>query len=227
MELAPGVRCPVCGNLARSMRKPLLERFWEKVPWALPDDECWEWQGHCNRDGYGQIREGGRDSRRLRAHRVSWVFYHGRSIPDGMIVMHLCDTPSCVNPQHLQLGTPADNTRDMMQKGRHQSHCHEEGYAGLSPYTEEQVYEVLRLAGAGVAQRKIAAALGMSRRTVRDILSGKRWNWLTRIKAPEDSAPLMSAGLERAGAQPVPEAEGSIPSAADTSGCWRKGVNNE
>ena len=187
MELALGIRCPVCGNFARSMRKPLLERFWEKVD-KKGENECWPWTAYCGRGGYGTIRQGGRDSRRLRAHRVSWVFYHGKPIPDGMIIMHICDHPWCVNPQHLKLGTDADNVRDMHQKGRNrprrsmQSPDHSKIYTNPSPYTEEQIHKVLYLAKSGLAQRKIAASLNMSRRTIRDVLSGKRWGWLTGIE---------------------------------------------
>lgn len=175
MELAPGTRCPLCGNLARSFRKPLLERFWEKVPKNLPDDVCWEWEGCLNEKGYGNIRLGGRDSKRPKAHRVSWVFYHGRPIPDGMMVMHLCDNPPCVNPVHLRLGTAADNTQHMLAKGRQPKRTG-------SRLTDEQVLEIVQLDKQCVPQRTIANHIGISRRTVRGILGGKRWSWLTGIK---------------------------------------------
>ena len=70
--------------------------------------------------GYGRIGAGGGSSTQLYAHRVVWVHHNG-PIPDGLIVMHLCDVPSCCAIDHLSIGTYADNTADMMSKGHHWS----------------------------------------------------------------------------------------------------------
>ena len=75
---------------------------------------CWEWQGGRNNIGYGMIR--GEHGMRT-THRVSYEVHKG-AIPAGMIVMHDCDNPLCVNPSHLRIGTHKDNTHDMMRKGR-------------------------------------------------------------------------------------------------------------
>lgn len=77
-------------------------------------DKCWLWTGATNEHGYGKLSANG--SWRL-AHRVSWNLSNGE-IPDNLQVLHRCDTPACVNPAHLFLGTHADNMRDMKQKGR-------------------------------------------------------------------------------------------------------------
>ena len=90
---------------------------------------CWNWTGPLNRKGYGEIGgvviDGVRYAergRKMLAHRVSWLLFRGE-IPaneaaHGSVVMHVCDNPSCVNPEHLLIGTQADNVKDMIQKGR-------------------------------------------------------------------------------------------------------------
>ena len=72
---------------------------------------CWEWTGARNRGGYG-IK-----GRRL-AHRLAWSEANGRPVPDGMLVLHSCDNPPCVNPAHLRIGTVADNAADRVARNR-------------------------------------------------------------------------------------------------------------
>lgn len=93
--------------------KTLEQRFWAKVQKGSPA-ECWLWTG-SKVAGYGRITVNGRLTR---AHRLSWEMHNGKSIPDGAVACHLCDTPACVNPHHIWVGTQADNLRDMHSKGR-------------------------------------------------------------------------------------------------------------
>lgn len=78
---------------------------------------CWEWQGYRNENGYGFTRVGGRGSNGMFAHRLSWTIHRG-PIPDGLQVLHRCDNPCCVRPDHLFLGTNQDNIDDRVAKGR-------------------------------------------------------------------------------------------------------------
>jgi hypothetical protein len=90
----------------------LLEvRFWAKVD---KSGDCWEWTGTRTRQGYGGFRVG---DRTVKAHRFAWSVIASRgAIPAGLVVMHLCDNPPCVRPEHLRLGTVADNNRDREAK---------------------------------------------------------------------------------------------------------------
>lgn len=94
------------------MTKPLEQRFWAKVQ---KTKDCWKWTG-VKAKGYGMIRPGGMQNK-IAASRVSWMIHFG-TIPEGMHVLHKCDNPECTNPEHLFLGTHADNMRDKETKNR-------------------------------------------------------------------------------------------------------------
>lgn len=101
----------------------LKQKFWSKVEVAGPD-ECWLWIGATNRTGplaYGYLTLGYENTRRttMGAHRISWEIHNSMSIPDGLMVLHRCDVPLCVNPNHHFLGDAGDNVRDCFSKGRH------------------------------------------------------------------------------------------------------------
>lgn len=108
-----------CSRACQHPRLPLIIKFAQYAHIGTAN-ECWEWQGGKCRDGYGTLR----DSRKaqgdtLSSHRVAYALFNGE-IPDGMHVRHTCDNPACCNPNHLELGTHADNMRDMNERMRNQ-----------------------------------------------------------------------------------------------------------
>ena len=90
-----------------------MKRFFDKV---VKGPDCWQWVG-CRTGKYGQISYLGE---MIGAHRMSYIIHKG-DVPEGMVVMHSCDTPLCVNPDHLSAGTYSDNQMDAVSKGRHTS----------------------------------------------------------------------------------------------------------
>lgn len=96
-------------------RTPLVIRFWAQTNKREPN-QCWLWVGATDNDGYGRMGGGGR-GKHLRAHRVSWELHNGK-INKGKFILHKCDNPTCVNPKHLFVGTPKDNSEDMVTKKR-------------------------------------------------------------------------------------------------------------
>ena len=97
---------------AQESRRPMIDRLMERIVFGVT--ECWHWTGATNDFGYGRMTSGGRLQV---AHRLSWQAFKGQ-IPDGQYVLHKCDNPSCINPDHLWLGTYSDNLRDAWAKGR-------------------------------------------------------------------------------------------------------------
>lgn len=89
------------------------ERFWSRVDLTQPD--CWEWTGPRLPLGYGRVHF---RSQATYAHRVAWELTRGRTVPKDMCICHTCDNPACCRPDHLFLGTHANNIRDRDQKGR-------------------------------------------------------------------------------------------------------------
>lgn len=127
---------------------------------------CHEWTG-CIHRGYGQFRFRGKTTR---AHRVAWIIANGE-IPDGLLVCHTCDNRCCVNPNHLFLGTPGDNSRDMTRKGRS---AYGEKHS-QSKLTESDVNRIRELRKSGETQESIASRYGVARRTIGDVVNNKMW----------------------------------------------------
>lgn len=148
-------------------RSELEFRFWRKVNKDGPNG-CWIWTASRFPRGYGQAK----NSLDQYAHRVSWILKNG-PIKKGKWVLHKCDVPECVNPDHLFLGNAKSNHDDMVSKGR-QRHATGES-AGLSKLKEHQVLDIRRRYFGGQSQRSIAKCFGVARGTVWAILRGITW----------------------------------------------------
>lgn len=152
------------------------DRFWEKVPTGGPD-ECWLWRGARTKDGYGVLIKQSSPKRLVHlAHRLSWELRHG-PIQGGLHVLHRCDTPACVNPAHLWLGTQADNNRDRDSKGR----CGAKGghvadrrgaNNGNAKLSDAQVQEVISKRASGWSQQRIADEYGCGQSQISRIVRG-------------------------------------------------------
>lgn len=165
-------------------RRPLADRFHEKYK-VNDETGCWEWTGALTH-GYGVINSGGA-GKAIRAHRVAYELFVG-PIPNGdgyhgTCVLHRCDNPRCVNPEHLFLGTNADNVADMDAKGRRvsvprtgplldKSGMRRGERHPMAKLTTEQVSAIRTSSMAGT---ELAAQYGISKSTVSQIRLGKKW----------------------------------------------------
>jgi hypothetical protein len=152
-------------------KRPLAERFWEKVE---KTDGCWLWAGSKRKTGYGSFSVGPSVSEG--AHRVAYRLAFG-PVPDGCFVLHRCDNPQCVRPDHLFLGSHLDNMADMRAKGRQPKPDHHGEKNATAKLTESAVREIRQLFRSGKASVKaVAAEYGVTEGAIRHILSGLTWS---------------------------------------------------
>lgn len=155
-------------------RRPVADRFWARVERRGPS-ECWLWTGHRNNMGYGLIGVGNLiDKTKTMAlvHRVSWEIHNG-PISDGLWVLHRCDTPLCVNPSHLFLGTHLDNMRDQAAKGRRPSGESAHG----AKLTDDDVRAIrVALSVGNEKQSVVGQRFGVSQSVISQISTGKKWS---------------------------------------------------
>lgn len=174
-----------------------VERFWSKVDKDGPTQPhmstpCWVWTGAKLRGGYGSF---GFNGKPRQTHRVSYELRYGVD-PGSLCVCHRCDNPSCVNPEHLFLGTKEDNGRDMVRKGRqnfqkrpetlargdaHWHRVHPERIVRGSAHknsklTDSDVIEIRKLLAEGVVQRKIAERFNVTQTVVSLVARRRTWS---------------------------------------------------
>lgn len=154
-------------------RRTSVDRFWPKVD-KLDPCGCWIWKGGLNQGGYGRLQRDDGSKKLVLSHRFSFELHHG-AIAEGMCVCHRCDRPACVNPDHLFLGTIADNNLDMQAKGRNQV----PGYAGekhpMAKLTAEDVLQIRQRLATRESRNKIAADYGISPNYLQLIKSRVTW----------------------------------------------------
>lgn len=157
-------------------KKTLEERFWEKVDKRGPKD-CWLWTAFKDPDGYGKLQMKhpltGKCNRCARASRVCWELING-NVPDGLVVMHICDTPACVNPDHLKLGSIAENNRDRAFKKRSRN---QNGILNNMAKLDDEGVSVVKYLykNTKLSHSQIAEIFKVSRPTISLILEGKHW----------------------------------------------------
>lgn len=153
--------------MTRSYTKTAPEiRFWKKV---TKTETCWLFdKAYQNMYGYGQFWDG---NKLVGAHVFSWILHFGL-IPKGLYVLHECDTPSCIRPSHLFLGTQADNITDMFLKDRrHYKSGLDSPTAKLFKSTLDEIISIL---ATNISHREIGRRYKLSHTTIDDIANGKR-----------------------------------------------------
>lgn len=141
---------------------------------TAPDDGCWEWQRSKNNHGYGTLTINGK---RAYAHILAFKLA-GQCLPAGFDVMHACDNPACINPNHLEAGTRSKNMADCHARGRSRIPTPKMRgeMNGSAKLTTAQVAEVRRRLADGEVQRLIAASLGVSQSLISAIKLGRIWS---------------------------------------------------
>lgn len=190
--LRPGYRGEGRGDGARAMEREaepaqvarvrfvimgepgLISRF-EALVSPEPMSGCWLWTGAPG-DGkpngqYGRFRVRGRQ---LKAHRVAWLLFRG-DIPDGQQVLHQCDNPVCVRPDHLFLGTNADNVADRVRKGRSGNEPHPGESHPMAKLTAEMVRVIRGLRKDGLGVHRLAQRFNVTPGHISEIINRKRW----------------------------------------------------
>lgn len=154
------------------LQKPGIKQpdFWTRLE-IKDKKECWPWKESLNKDGYGRIRFNGIQKM---AHRIAYELHTGKNI-DNFVLMHICDSPSCCNPNHMVVGTHADNQADKYKKNR-QAKGEKNGQSLL---TENQVIEARKKYKPRVVTYKMLAdEYGVCKDTMQKAIRGINWRYL-------------------------------------------------
>ncbi len=151
-------------------RASLWDRFHDKIM-VDHNSGCWLWTAALKETGYGVIGLGGRELGIEKAHRVAYCLYKG-PIPEGGNVLHSCDVPSCVNPDHLRIGTLSDNMQDCVKRGRNFRPDNRGERSSSAILNTQQVLDIRRRARPA---RSYAEQYGVKKRTIYAIWRGDLW----------------------------------------------------
>ena len=199
--LDAGAHAVVAKRLAPGPKRRDNEaRFWSKVE---KTDGCWLWRAGLDEDGYGKfaitLPRGSRPKQRhVRAHHYAYELAHA-PLPASTLLMHTCDTPACVRPEHLRIGTQRENIADRDAKGRAPRGLRNGAYTrpervrrgarhGNAKLTDADVIEMRRLARDGERSGALAARFGVDRSRVQAIVSGRAWRHLSESPAEAPDA---------------------------------------
>lgn len=159
---------------------PLSERFWRHVDKRSPD-ECWGWRGYKLKTGYGLFNldvSRANKNKSTTASRVAWQLTYGE-IPQGKDICHRCDNPPCVNPAHLWIGTPKENTLDMIMKDRHRPGWVPGEKNGQSILTESDVLKIREhYSNDAYSRSELASIFGVSQSAIKKVCYGYTWKHL-------------------------------------------------
>ena len=145
-------------------------RFWQKVNKDCPS-RCWEWTAGCCRDGYGSFHVD-MQHRGVGAHRISWILHTGR-VPT-LSILHSCDNPKCVNPEHLREGTQVENMADRTRRGRTARHISElNGRAKITFELAETIRN--RYVIGNIQQSELALEYGLAQSSISRIILKKAY----------------------------------------------------
>jgi hypothetical protein len=138
--------------------------------------ECWEWQGAKTDHGYGKITENGKNTKQMVASRVSWEYWNCKKIPKNFWVLHNCDNPGCVNPYHLRVGLPKDNSQDMCLRKRTNAIKVQGEKSPRSKLTNEKVLEIRKIGKEKILTHKqIGSLFNIDASIVTRVINRQRW----------------------------------------------------
>lgn len=167
---------PVKSVLLPPLSENDINRFWKTVAFTANPDKCWNWQGKSKVRGYGRfcVSINPNIERTIGCPRVSY-YLHNKVDPIGYAVLHTCDNPTCVNPNHLYLGTNKENTVDMMRKGRgYHRKGQDHGMAKLSDVIVSKIKKEY-IKGNG---NLLANKYGVNQSVISRIINNKSWAYV-------------------------------------------------
>lgn len=157
--------------LSVNLTERQIRKFWNKIRLiGASDDDCWEWTRAMTQLGYGVVRM---DGRNFFVHRIAFFLTHG-PFPNALKICHKCDNPKCCNPDHLFLGTQADNLHDMFRKDRRPA---AKGVGTAAAKLNDAIVREIRerYAKGGVTHRKLASEYGIAYSGIFGIVNRITW----------------------------------------------------